>query len=396
MRAAVIGCGVAGMASALALARKGHEVTLLEAFVTPKPLGSGLLLQPSGLVAMQVLGLEAQIRALGAPIARLDGRDLAGRRILDMAYDHWRPGALGLGVHRGTLFQVLYQALAWAGVQVLTGVEVVGVETWHRPVLMDAKGTQHGPFDLVVVADGSASRLRQVIRPRARAPVYPWGAVWANVADPEGRFTGALHQRFDAATTMMGILPIGTGPDGQGHQASLFWSLPVAEMADVFAGGLEAWRARAQAVWPDAGPLLAQLSVADFSNATYRDVSVGRWSRGAVTLIGDAAHGTSPQLGQGGNLALIDAVELAHRLTPARSVSISLARFQSARRRQTGVYQLASRALTPLFQSRGPIGPLVRDLIFAPLARLPLLRSLSATILTGMLRLGATPGNLRP
>ena len=385
------------MASALALARRGHEVTLLECFDSPRPLGSGLLLQPAGLAALKVLGLDGAMLAAGARIERLDGRDLAGRRVLDMSYATWRPGGFGLGVHRATLFQVLHAALAPAGVTVRTGVEVVALEDPARPRLRDSEGRVHGPFDLAVVADGSASRLRSLVRPRARAPLYPWGAVWANARDPEGAFAGALRQRYERASTMMGVLPIGTGPDGTGDQVSLFWSLPVAAMDGFFAGDLAAWRARALAVWPQAEPLLADLRTpADFSRATYRDVAAGRWSNGGFTLIGDAAHGTSPQLGQGANLALIDAVELADRLTPGRPVAVSLSRFQAARRRQTAVYQLASRALTPLFQSRGWAGPLVRDLLFSPLSRLPLLRGISARVLTGTFRLGRTPANLAP
>lgn len=397
MRAAVVGCGVAGMAAALALARRGHEVTLLECFDSPRPLGSGLLLQPSGLAALRVLGLEQAMLAAGARIDRLDGRDLAGRRILDMAYEHWRPGGFGLGAHRATLFRVLHDALAPAGVTLRTGVDVVALEDPARPRLVDTRGQTHGPFDLVVIADGSASRLRRLVRPRARAPLYPWGAVWANARDFDGRFSGALHQRYDAASTMMGVLPIGAGPDGAIGQVSLFWSLPVADMDAFFAGDLAAWRSRALSVWPQAEPLLENLRTpADFSRATYRDVAVGRWSRGGLTLIGDAAHGTSPQLGQGANLGLIDAVELAERLTPDRPVAVSLARFQAARRRQTGVYQLASRALTPLFQSGGRIGPLVRDWLFAPAARLPLVRGIAARVLTGVFRLGPTPRSLAP
>jgi 2-polyprenyl-6-methoxyphenol hydroxylase-like FAD-dependent oxidoreductase len=242
MRAAVVGCGVAGMAAALALARRGHEVTLFEVFDTPQPLGSGLLLQPSGLAALRALDLIEPILEQGARVDRLDGRDMAGRGVMAMAYDDWRPGAFGLGIHRGSLFQTLHDALAPAGVELRTGCDVVRICDPARPLLRDSAGDAHGPFDL----------------------------------------------------------------------------------------------------------------------------------------------------------ALIDAVELAEQLEPPRPVAVSLAQFQARRRRQTGVYQLASRGLTPLFQSGGWLGPLVRDLLFTPLARAPGLRWLSALVLTGVLRLGRTPRSLRP
>ena len=89
-------------------------------------------------------------------------------------------------------------------------------------------------------------------------------------------------------------------------------------------------------------------------------------------------------------------MELAERLTPGRPVAVSLLRFQAARRRQTGVYQLASRALTPLFQSGGRLGPFIRDWLFAPVARLPLVRGISARVLTRVFRLGPTPWSLVP
>ena len=68
------GCGVGGMAAALALARRGWEVTVLEAFAEPRPLGSGLLLQPTGLKALDVLDLGKAVRAKGASFDRLFGR----------------------------------------------------------------------------------------------------------------------------------------------------------------------------------------------------------------------------------------------------------------------------------------------------------------------------------
>ena len=81
-----------------------------------------------------------------------------------------------------------------------------------------------------------------------------------------------------------------------------------------------------------AAPIIAQFqSPAQFSRASYRDVRVGRWSDGPFVLIGDAAHGTSPQLGQGANMGLIDAVELAERL--GEDVPRSVRGFQASRRR---------------------------------------------------------------
>ena len=395
MKIAVVGCGVAGMAASLALARRGHQVVLLEAFSEPRPLGSGLLLQPSGLAALKALGLAEPVIARGARVDALDGRDLSGRPIMAMRYADWRPDAFGVGVHRATLFGVLHDALAPAGVELRTGVEIVGWEDPEAPRITDAAGGSHGPFDLVVIADGSASTLRSQVRPRSRAPVYPWGAVWANARDPEGAFAGALTQRYDRASTMMGVLPIGRGPAGDADLVSFFWSLPVAQMDEFMAGDMAVWRARAERMWPEAAPILAQFQDAEaFSRATYRDVRTGGWSHGRFLLIGDAAHGASPQLGQGANLGLIDAVELAERLTP--QVAKSVQGYQLARRRHAGLYQFISRWLTPLFQSGGWLGPFVRDWFFTPGSKAPGARQVAAYVLTGTLRLGRTPKVLRP
>ncbi len=359
---------------------------LLEAFETPRPRGSGLLLQPSGLAAMRALGLKEAILARGARVERLEGRDLAGREPMRMAYSTWRPGAFGLGVHRASLFDVLFQAVQAVGIDVRTGAAITGFDALTSPTLADATGRRHGPFDLVVVADGSASSLRAKVRPRARAPIYPWGAVWAN-ATAGPAFEGALRQRYDRSEVMAGVLPIGGG------EVSFFWSLPVRSMETWAAGDFTVWRDRVLGVWPQVEQIVAQFTGPEaFSQAVYRDVSVGRWCAGAFVLIGDAAHGTSPQLGQGANLGLIDAVELAARVEHPED----LPRYQRVRRLQTAPYQLFSRALTPLFQSAGPLGPWVRNALFTPLAQAPLLDRIAATTLTGMFRLGLTPPDLRP
>lgn len=297
----------------------------------------------------------------------------------------------GLGVHRASLFEVLYERVQSAGLEMRTGAAISYIPSFDAPRLVDEHGVEHGPFDLAVIADGSASRLRAQIRPKARAPVYPWGAVWANAEDPQDNWGGRLHQRYHRASTMIGVLPIGRPPGATRNQVSFFWSLPVAEM-EAFPRGFEAWRRTVLQLWPEVAPVVERVRADGFSRAIYRDVAFGPWHRGAVVMIGDAAHGTSPQLGQGANLALLDGVELAARVQRPTQV----AGYQLARRLQTGPYQVLSRLLTPLFQSRSHFWAWFRTFVFAPLSQAPGLRGHAARVLTGVFRLGPTPPDLRP
>src|SRR5882672_8221354 len=108
---AIAGAGPAGLATALYLRRAGHRVTIFERFAEPAPVGSGLILQPTGLTVLGDLGLLAEIMTLGSRIERLYGADAAsGRTVLDVRYDAQRGGRFGLAVHRAALFGVLFRA----------------------------------------------------------------------------------------------------------------------------------------------------------------------------------------------------------------------------------------------------------------------------------------------
>lgn len=384
MRIGIIGCGVAGQASAIALARAGHEITIFERFETARPLGAGLLLQPSGLSALARLGLRGQAESWGAPVSELDGRIPSGKRVLDLAYGN---GERGLGIHRGALFQILHDAVLASGATVHLNFDVVRIEDFATPSVVSRTGQREGPFDLLIDCAGAHDELRNALGRRVHAPVYPWGAFWTTCPDRTGRFEGKLRQMYERAHTMMGVLPVGRVPGGTNEfpLVAFFWSLRLDDRAAQSAAGLDVLKARATNAWPAAEPIIREIArFEDLSFATYRDVGLSDWRCGRVLVIGDAAHGTSPQLGQGANLALIDSVMLAHHLSRERDVDAALRDFHRARRAHIRFYRWASCALTPAFQSDSKIVPWLRD-TFLPYANmLPGGRYMTRTTLSGV------------
>lgn len=117
--------------------------------------------------------------------------------------------------------------------------------------------------------------------------------------------------------------------------------------------------------------------------ARYRDVVLHRSALGRLVFIGDAAHAMSPQLGQGVNMALMDAAALADSLGDHTTIEQALADYGRRRRSHVAVYQRLSRWVTPLFQSDRDSLAWLRDLSFGPLGRLSLTRGTMLKVLTG-------------
>jgi 2-polyprenyl-6-methoxyphenol hydroxylase-like FAD-dependent oxidoreductase len=214
LEVAVIGCGTAGAACALFLARAGHRVSVFERVAEPGPVGAGILLQPTGQAVLARLGLLHLVKARAAPVDRLLCVRRSGKSIVDLDYNELG-GAIGLGTHRGLLFQVLYDALAVEpGVALRLGcsVERVSRAAGGRRALADGAGAALGDFDLVVLAGGVDAAGRIAGELRARVAPYPWGALWFVARDPERAFRDRLHQVVDGASRMMGLLPTGLAP----------------------------------------------------------------------------------------------------------------------------------------------------------------------------------------
>ena len=386
LRIGIIGCGVAGQASAIALARRGHEITLVERFPEARPLGAGLLLQPSGQQALAQLGLLPQALAWGERIEQLYGATARGRMVMNLRYGDFAPGAFGLGIHRAALFDVLHGGLLQTSTEIRLGFDVASVTASQRPTLAARDGREAGPFDLVLDCAGAHDALRDAFSRSSISPLYPWGALWTTCRDRTNAFGRRLQQRYRGAGLMIGILPVGRMPGGDGKQVAFFWSLRLSDFERTRARGLELLKADVLALWPDARPILDEISrFEDFSLATYRDVRLQPWRMGRrVLALGDAAHGTSPQLGQGANLALIDAIVLADTLGQETDVDRALHLYEQRRRPHVRFYQLASRGLTPFFQSQSRALGYLRDLFLGPLGKAPGIDHIMRTTLAGV------------
>ena len=383
LKIGVIGCGPGGLASALFLHRAGHAVTVFDQFETPKPVGSGLLIQPSGQHVLEQLGLLGEIRKRAAPVIRLTGIDVRnGKRALDMAYRHLGDGEGALGIHRFSLFDILFGAVNGEDITLHTGCVLTGVEVGNAGVRPQfGSDRDFGLFDLMVDASGANSRLASGVE-----HVLPFAAYWTTVDTPVGSgiADAALDQRYWAASKMAGIMPVGINPATGNQGAALFWSVKPENASALLERGIEQWRTEFLTIWPEAEGFVEQVkSVDDLTLAIYRHRTGQAVSEKRILHIGDAWHCTSPQLGQGANMALIDAAAISAAISFADNVGLVGHHYHQMRSDHVRLYQYLSYVFTPLYQSDSKLLPIIRDQIMHNFARAPLVRSIIAKVVSG-------------
>jgi len=387
---AIAGAGPAGLSAALLLDRDGHRVTLFEQFDAPRPIGSGLILQPTGLAVLEELGLAKRILSLGSRLDRLFGCLLpSGRIVLDVRYRVLGGDRFGLGVHRAALFNVLFEAVDRAGVLIETSWPVVGVDRAAdgRPFLVSDGGRKAGPFDLVIDALGVRSQLWSLFGGKRRSDLA-YGALWASVPWPASGFDRhALEQRYRRASTMIGVLPIGRRREGEAEEAAFFWSIRLDDFDEWKRVGFRTWKEEVRRLWPAASPLLDSIDdPAEMTLARYGHHMLARPYAERMVAIGDAFHAASPQLGQGANMAMLDAQTLRTALHSSSDLQEALVAYGRKRYRQMAYYQALSRGFTPFYQSDSRILPPLRDYVIAPATRLPLVRWLVVASVAGLVQ----------
>lgn len=204
-----------------------------------------------------------------------------------------------------------------------------------------------------------------------------------------------LDQRYRRASQMAGIMPLGCSAPGAADSVACFWSLRTGDLDRWRRAGVDAWRREAQDLWPESAPQLERVTSLDqFVFASYQHRTSPPPAVPALAQIGDAWHATSPQLGQGANMALLDAEALADALAAADTIPDALAAYGRRRRRHVRLYQMMSRLFTPAFQSESAVLPWLRDHLMTPLDRLAVARRITARIVAGQIarpRVGQPP-----
>ncbi len=331
VRVKVVGAGIGGLAAALAVRARGAEVTVLEQAPEISEVGAGLQISPNGVAVLRALGLEPGLARDAVRGRAVVLRDHArGDAVLRLDLARHAPDLAYYFVHRADLIDLLARAARECGIGLRLLQQVDGIEPGaagaDRAVLRMASGAET-EADLVIGADGLHSRARAVL----------------NGAD-DPFFTGQVAWRAVVPNT------IGLGPEAQvfmGPERHLVcYPLRRGELANIVA-------VQERAAWAEEGwhhsddPDNLRAAFADFGGdarrllAQVEDVALwglfrhpvaGRWHKGRVAILGDAAHPTLPFMAQGANMALEDAWVLADCLDRGPHIGAALAAYQTRRR----------------------------------------------------------------
>jgi salicylate hydroxylase len=309
-RIAVIGGGIGGLTAVHALRRHGFDVTAYEAAPELKEIGAGVALGPNAMKALRSLELEAPVRAVAWESAYQLLRNWRSGRIISRTPRTNRFGATGCSVHRADLLDVLSAGLPSDVVKL--GARCVGVEADdHVASARFTDGTQI-EADVIVGADGIHSAVR------------------ASLFGPDApRFTGKICWRF---LVPVDAVPGGISTDGTTwlgpHGAVVVYLVRRGELVNVVAHyDNETWTEeswirecdRAEAIenyrgWHESLLRLFSASERHYKWALYDRDPLGQWTKGRITILGDAAHPMLPYLGQGACQAIEDGCVLANSL----------------------------------------------------------------------------------
>jgi len=334
----IAGGGISGLSLALTCHQIGVPFRIYETVRTLKPLGVGINLQPNAVRELFDLGLEEPLAEIGVETREYGMFSKRGLEIWTEPRGRWAGYRWPqYSIHRGALQMMLYRALlARAGAGCLeTGWRATGFDNdrdgarLHLVSTHGEKRTETG--DVAVGADGIHSAIRAQIVPDEGPPVWGGAVLWRATTRAKPFRTDASMALIGHATQRLVAYPI-SRPDPLTGLVTMNW---IAELrCDPSAGwNREDWNREADITdflpafadwrfdWIDA-PMLIEGADTVFEYPMVDRDPLDRWTDGAVTLIGDAAHPTYPVGSNGASQAIVDARKLGrgmldHGVTPA-------------------------------------------------------------------------------
>ncbi len=310
-RFAILGGGIGGLSLAIALTRRGHDVIVYEAAPQWKPLGAGLGLAGNAIKAFREIGIDQEVLAMSRVLKKVVVRSQKGRALMatDSQEISRRFGVVNnFTIHRADLHQVLTSQLAPNTVQL--GKACVDIEQDNRGVKIYFKDGTHVDHDFAIAADGIHSPVRKKFVPHSKTR-YAGYTCWRGVTDqiPDGLDMDETSETWGPGCRM-GIVPM--------TQNRVYWfacvnasennstmkSLSPSELL-LFFRGFHA-------------PVPELIRSTSASAIIWNDIidlePLTKFAFGRVVLMGDAAHATTPNMGQGACMAIEDAVVLANSI----------------------------------------------------------------------------------
>jgi FAD-dependent urate hydroxylase len=370
--AMVIGAGIAGAASAIALTKAGIRTTVYEARDDgADTTGIMLNLAPNGFNALRALDAADAVTSLGFETPGITLRNHRGRILGTTTTGATGAGTVARTMRRADLTAALQAEAVARGVRIERSWRLRTIHENTDSVAAEFAGGRSAEADILVGADGVHSTVRSELDPQAPPPTYSGLITTGGYARgvPVPTRTGSYEMIFGKRA----FFGYATAPDGE-----VWWFVnlpyrPEPQRREVEAVPEARWRKRfAEVFVDDSGPALDLIAAtADFAPMTpiHSMPSVPRWHSRRVVLVGDAAHAPSPTSGQGASLSIEDAATLALSLLEADTAATGFARYEKTRRpRVERIVRAAARMNNN--KAPGAVGRVLRDAMLPTVLKL--------------------------